>query len=143
MIFEWDDRGDRHRSEDRGDGKTDSLIGRYGERFGGDLESIRRDGASTVYVFKSDFQKEPLELPEEEVSIVFMGGQGEPSQSAVTGDLILSLRGQGTMRVSRCVLKADSAKVEHPLLGSLEFGRAGISSLERIWKPKAKPLNDR
>lgn len=142
MILEWDDRGDRHRSEDRGDGKTDSLIGRYGERFGGDLESIRRDGASTVYVFKSDFQKEPLELPEEEVSIVFMGRQGEPSQSAVTGDLILSLRGQGTMRVSTCVLEADSAKVEHPLLGSLEFGRAGISSLERIRKPKAKPVND-
>jgi len=28
------------------------------------------------------------------------------------------------------------------LLGSLEFGRAGISSLERIWKPKPQPVND-
>jgi hypothetical protein len=143
MILEWDDRGDRHRSEERGDAKADSLIGRYGERFGGELESIRRDGASTVYVFKSDFQKEPLELPEEEVSTVFMGGEGMPSKSAATGGLILSLRGQGSMRVSTCVLEANFAKVEHPLLGSLEFGRAGISSLERIWKPEAKPVNDR
>jgi hypothetical protein len=112
MILEWDDRGDRHRSEERGDGKADSLIGRYGERFGGKLESIRSDGAATVYVFKSDFQKEPLQLPEEEVSTVFMGGEGKPSQSAATDGLILGLRGQGSMRVSTCVLEADSAKVE-------------------------------
>jgi hypothetical protein len=143
MILDWDDRGDRHRSEERGDGKDDSLIGRYGERFGGKLESIRANGASTVYVFKSDFQKEPLELPEEEVSTLFLGGQGKSSKSATTGGLILGLRGQGSMRVSSCVLEGDSVKVEHPLLGSLEFGREGISSLERIWIPKTKPANNR
>ncbi len=143
MILDWDDRGDRHRSEERGDGKLDSLIGRYGERFGGNLESIRAKGASTVYVFKSDFQKEPLELPEEEVSTLFFSGQGKPSKSATTGGLILGLRGQGSMRVSSCVLAGDSVKVEHPLLGSLEFGREGISSLERIWIPKEKPANNR
>jgi|694.fasta_scaffold67525_2 hypothetical protein len=142
-ILDWDDRGERHRSEERGDGKADSLIGRYGERFGGKLESIRANGTSTVYVFKSDFQKEPLELPEEEVSTLFLGGQGKPSKSATTGGLILGLRGQGSMRVSSCVLAGDSVKVEHRLLGSLEFEREGISSLERIWIPKEKPANDR
>ncbi len=142
-IFEWDERGDRHRSEDRGDGKADSLIGRYGERFGGRLEGIRANGASTVYIFKSDFQKEPLELPEEEVSTLFLSGKGKPSESATTGGLILGLRGQGSMRVSSCVLVGDSVKVEHPLLGSLEFGREGISSLERIWIPKGKPSKNR
>lgn len=143
MIFEWDDRGDRHRSEGRGDGKGDSLIGRYGERFGGKLESIRANGDSTVYVFKSDFQKEPLELPEEEVSTLFLSGQGKPSQSATSGGLILGLRGLGSMRVSSCVIEGDSIKAVHPLLGSLEFGREGLSSLERIWIPKAKTVNDR
>lgn len=142
MILDWDDRGDRHRSEERGDGKADSLIGRYGERFGGKLEGIRANGGSTVYVFKSDFQKDPLELPEEEVSTLFLGGQGKPSKSGTTGGLILGLRGQGSMRVSSCVIEGDSVKVEHPLLGSLKFGREGISSLERIWIPKAKPAND-
>jgi hypothetical protein len=47
------------------------------------------------------------------------------------------------MRVSSCVLAGDSVKVEHRLLGSLEFEREGISSLERIWIPKEKPANDR
>lgn len=142
-ILDWDDRGDRHRSEERGDGKADSLIGRYGERFGGKLEGIRANGASTVYVFKSDFQKDPLELPEEEVSTLFLGGQGKPSKSGNAGGLILGLRGQGSMRVSSCVLEGDSLKVEHPLLGPLEFGRGGISSLERIRITKAKPVKDR
>ena len=141
-VHEWDARGDRHRSEDRGDGKADSLIGRNGERFGGDLESIRRDGASTVYVFKSDFQKEPLELSEEEVSTLFLGGQSKPSKSGTDGGMILGLRGQGSMRVSKCVFEADTAKVEHPLLGALECRRVGISSLERIWKTKKQPVND-
>jgi hypothetical protein len=142
-ILDWDDRGDRHRSEERGNGMADSLIGRYGERFGGKLEGIRANGASTVYVFKSDFQKEPLELPEEEVSTLFLGGQGKPSKSGNAGGLILGLRGQGSMRVSSCVLEGDSLKVEHPLLGPLEFGRGGIASLERIRITKAKPVNDR
>jgi hypothetical protein len=96
-----------------------------------------------VYVFKSDFQKEPLELPEEEVSTLFLGGQGKPSKSATSGGLILGLRGLGSMRVSSCVIEGDSIKVAHPLLGSLEFGREGISSLERIWTPKAKTVNNR
>ncbi|MFM2198823.1 MAG: hypothetical protein RLZZ505_2255 [Verrucomicrobiota bacterium] len=143
MILDWDDRGDRHRSEERGDGKVDSLIGRYGERFGGKLQGIRPNGVSTVYVFQSDFQKEPLELPEEEVSTLFLGGQGKPSKSATSGGLILGLRGLGTMRVSSCVLDGGTVKAEHPLLGSLVFGREGLSSLERIWIPKAKTVNDR
>lgn len=142
-ILAWDDRGDRHRSEERGDGKGDSLIGRNGERFGGKLEGIRKDGGSTVYVFKSDFQKDPLLLPEEEVSTVFMGGESKPSKSGTSGGLILNLRGQGTMRLASCVLEGESVRIEHPLLGSLEFGREGITSLERIWIPKAKPVKNR
>lgn len=142
-ILEWDDRGDRHRSEERGDGKSDSLIGRYGERFGGKLEGIRGSGGSKVYLFKSDFQKEPLELPEEEVSTVFLGGDAKPSKSASEGGLILNLRGHGTMRLSSCVLEGETVRVEHPLLGALEFERSGIASIERIWIPKAKPAKNR
>lgn len=142
-ILDWDDRGDRHRSEERGDGKADSLIGRNGERYGGKLEGVRASGGSTVYVFRSDFQKEPLELPEEEVSTLFLGGHGKPPKSGNAGGLILGLYGQGSMRVSSCILEGDSLRVEHPLLGPLEFGRGGISSLERIRKPGEKPKNDR
>ena len=139
-VLEWDDRGDRHRGEERGDGKDDSLIGRYGERFGGTLDSIRRDGASAVYVFKSDFQKEPLELPEEEVSTVFFRGGGI-SRTEETGDIIVNLRGGGTMRVSSCTLNGDGFDAAHPLLGQLKFDKSGVDSLERIWIPKANPVS--
>jgi hypothetical protein len=143
QILSWDDRGDRHKSEEKGEGKGDSLIGRFGERFGGKLESIRPNGNSTVYVFKSDFQREPLELPEEEVSTLFFGKAGKNPQSEKNSSLLLNLRGQGAMRVSSCVVVDDSVKIEHPLLGSLQFARAGLSSLERILIPKAKPVNNR
>jgi hypothetical protein len=142
-ILEWDDRGDRHRSEERGDGKSDSLIGRYGERFGGKLEGIRGKGGTKVYLFKSDFQKEPLELPEEEVSTVFLAGDAKASESDNVGGLILNLRGHGTMRLSTCVLEGDTVRVAHPLLGSMEFDRSGIASIERIWISKAKPVKKR
>lgn len=138
-VLEWDDRGDRHRSEERGDGGSDSLIGRYGERFGGKLMSIRVTDGQRVYLFKSDFQNEPLELPEEEVSTVFLGAGARDTKSDVMGGLIVNLRGHGTMRLSSCVLEADTVKAVHPLLGSLEFDRSGIASIERIWIPKAKP----
>ena len=139
-ILEWDDRGDRHRSEDRGDGRNDSLIGRYGERFGGQLMGIRVTGGQRVYMFKSDFQDEPIELPEEEVSTVFLGGDERDTKSDVVGGLILSLRGNGSMLLSSCTLQNDTLKAVHPLLGSLEFDRSGVGSIERIWIPKAKPL---
>lgn len=138
-ILEWDDRGDRHRSEDRGDGKADSLIGRSGERFGGGLLAIRKAAGETVYVFKSDFQKEPLELPEGEVSTVFLSGDSR--QPSSKDGLILNLRGKGKMRLSSCVLDGEFATVSHSLLGSMKFNRAGIASFERSEIPKAKEVN--
>jgi hypothetical protein len=137
-VLEWDDRGDRHRSEDRGDGKADSLIGRSGERFGGRLLAVRKSGVETVYVFKSDFQKEPLELPEVEVSTIFLGGDSR--QPDPEDGLILNLRGKGKMRLSSCVFEGESVTVLHPLLGSMKFNRGGIASLERPEIPKAKAV---
>lgn len=139
-ILEWDDRGDRHRSEERGDGKSDSLIGRNGERLGGMLTGIRKDGETSVYLFKSDFQKDIMELPEEEVSTLFLSGQSEPEQKDVSGGYVLSLRGGGEISVSSCAFGDGKVRVVHPLLGSLEIDRAGITSLERRPVPKAKPI---
>lgn len=139
-VLGWDDRGDRHRSERRGEGKEDSLIGRNGERFGGTLRGIRNDGGATVFLFKSDFQKEIIELPEEEVSTVFLGGDGRRPDTGNVGGLILRMRGKGEMRVSSCVFGDATVKATHPLLGPMEFARDGISSLERREIPKAKAV---
>lgn len=142
-VLEWDDRGDRHRAEDRGDGKSDSLIGRNGERHGGRLTGIRRDGDASVYLFKSDFQKEIMEWPEVEVSTVFLGGQGDLGSEDFSGGFMLSLRGGGEMSVSSCTLASGKVSVQHPLLGTLEIAREGITSLERRLAPKAKPNKSR
>lgn len=142
-ILEWDDRGDRHKSEDRGDVETDSLIGRFGERFGGNLTRIRKDDGGTVYYFKSDFQKDLIELPEEEVSTVFFAKTDEDAIHREMEGLILRLRGGGEMRVSACEFGTKTVKAVHPLLGALEIDRAGITSLERREIPKAEPVEDR
>ena len=144
-IFEWDERGDRHRSEDRGDRKLDSLIGRYGERFGGILTGIREDKQEegAVYLFKSDFQEDVIEMPEQEVSTIFFASEdGEKVHEELEG-LILRLRGGGEMRISTCEFREKSVKVVHPLLGEMELDRAGITSLERRTIPKAEPVENR
>ncbi|MEP2777680.1 MAG: hypothetical protein ABJQ29_09220 [Luteolibacter sp.] len=143
QVAEWDERSDRHRSEERGDGSSDAMIGRYGERFGGRLVAIRKEGDSTVYEFKSDFQKEPLLLPESEVSTVFFAGEDE--ESAATGGsdgLILRLRGNGELKLASCVFGAETVKAKHPLLGALELERTGITALEKRDIPKANPVEN-
>lgn len=143
QVLEWDDRSDRHRTEERGDGKSDSLIGRYGERLGGKLTGIRRDGETSVYLFKSDFQKEVLELADQEVSTVFIGGEAATAEKRSTGGFTLGLRGRGEMQVSSCIFGSDQVTTEHPLLGSVEIDRSGITSLQRRKSRRAKPVKSR
>ncbi|QTN34005.1 hypothetical protein HZ994_17330 [Akkermansiaceae bacterium] len=142
-VLEWDDSADRHRSEERGEGGEDSLIGRNGERLGGKLTSIRRDGGKAVYMFKSDFQKDLLAVPEQEVSTVFVGDGAKPAKKSKSGGMTLSLRGGGQMEVSSCVFRSGKVTAEHPLLGSLDIDRDAILSLQRRAAPKANPLPSR
>ena len=139
-IAEWDERSDRHRSEDRGDGSLDAMIGKYGERFGGRLLSVGDESGVRVYEFKSDFQKEPLRVPESEVSTVFFAGGKEASED--DGGLILRLRGRGMLTLDSCVFGKETVKAEHPLLGSVEVKRAGITALEKRDIPKAQPIEE-
>lgn len=138
QIAEWDDRGDRHRTEDRGNLDEDSLIGRYGERFGGRVISISEGEEGLVYRFKSDFQKESIELPESEVSTIFFAGSGEDKAVEEFEGLVLRLRGKGELRVSGCEFIKDIVKIRHPLLGKIELDRRGVTLLERRTAPKAK-----
>ena len=75
-ILELDNVRARHRSEDRGDTKTDSLISRDEDRWSGRLIRIRKGPEGAVFSFKSDFQDEPLELSEADVSTVFFRPAG-------------------------------------------------------------------
>ena len=141
-VAEWDERRDRHRSEERGSGESDSLIGRYGERFGGRLMAVKDEGDVQTYVFQSDFQEAAVELPEEEVSVVFFATKGSEDGGNGEKGYELLLRGLGEMRVSGCEVGKDVVRVMHPLLGVLEIQRAGVMRIRRSDFPRAKAVID-
>lgn len=139
-LSEFDDARARHRAENRGDTKTDSLISRDEDRWGGKLTGIRNGPDGAVFLFKSDFQEEPLELAENDVSTIFFAATaGAPAAPPAEESLALRLRGDGLLRVTSCVFSEDNVTAVHPLLGDLKIQRAGVAALER---PDAKPEAD-
>lgn len=141
-ISELDDARVRHRAEERGDPKADSLISREDDRWGGKLLDIRKSGAGVLFRFKSDFQNDPLEIPEADVSTVFFAGKDGAGKTDGKHPFLLRLRGEGSLRVSSCQFTPDEVTAEHPLLGSLKLRRRGIVALERtdlIPQPDPEP----
>jgi hypothetical protein len=138
-ILELDTAGTRHRAEGRGDVKTDSLISRDEDRWGGRLIGIRKGPEGAVFSFKSDFQEEPLELAEADVSAVFFAKPAQTDVLAPVHQFVLRLRGEGSLRVASCAFSADEVSARHPLLGPLKIRRAGVSGMERLdSKPEVK-----
>ena len=139
-ILELDDSRGRNRGEERGDPKQDSLISREDDRWGGRLIEIGKTGDGAVFRFKSDFQKDPLEIPEADVSTVFFAARdgGVPDDKA--HPFVLRLRGEGALRVASCQFSEEAVSATHPLLGPLTFRREGIVALERTdLKPRSAP----
>ena len=141
QVLEFDNSSARHLSEDRGDPMFDSLISRDDDRWGGHLQAIRKGPEGPVFLFKSDFQEEPLELAESDVSTIFFAkaddGKTLPQQEH---PFVLRLTGGGSLRVASCVFSDGDIQAEHPLLGPLKINRAGVSSLEKVKpSPRAAP----
>jgi hypothetical protein len=136
-IAELDNAHARHRAENRGDPKVDSLISVDEDRWGGKLTSIREGAEGKVFLFKSDFQDEPLELRESDVSTVFFAVADPAPARAEANPFALRLPGDGMLRVSSCTFSEDRVTAVHPLLGTLDIARNGVTSLERRdTKPK-------
>jgi hypothetical protein len=142
QLIEWNLSKDRHLTEDRGDPKTDALIIRGGDRFGGRLKSVRQSEDGMVYNFKSDFQDEPLEIPESEVSSIFFASPEKPANAEKPpSNIRLKLGGNGSLHFQSCTFDDTHAIAEHSLLGKLQVVRSGIISLEhKDNPPKAKPV---
>ena len=143
-VAEFDHAGTRHRSEDRGQAKTDSMISRDDDRWSGQLSGVKKTSGGILFAFVSDFQKEPLELAESDVSMIFFAQEENPTPPNRDQLLALRLRGGGLLKVTSCIFSEASVTAQHPLLGSLKIDRAGISSLQRIdsrlqSKSKMKP----
>ncbi len=143
QVLDFDDARERHHSEDRGDPKTDSMISRDEDRWGGRLMSIRPATDGPLVTFESDFQEQPLELRESDVSTVFFARTGDAAAVADGQDSwVVRLRGGGALHLTSCVISADRIAASHPLLGALDIGRAGVVALERLPEPAPAKKED-
>lgn len=141
-VLELDDSRGRHRAEDRGDPKLDSLISREDDRFSGKLLEIRKqgEGKNVVFRMKSDFQENPEEIPDSEVSTVFFAKKDGKAADPAGPPFVLRLHGKGSLRVASCRFTENEVTAIHPLLGALQFRREGILAMERVDpKPADKP----
>ncbi len=131
-VLDFDNTRERHRSENRGDTSIDSLISRYDDRWGGNLTKISKGVDGTVLAFKSDFQEQPLELLESDVSTVLFAKSGNATLQDKQARWVLKLRGEGSLHVTSCTFSEISVSALHPLLGPLEIKRTGVTALERL-----------
>ena len=139
-VAELDNSSARHHSEERGDPKTDSLISRDESRWGGRLTSIRNGPGGAMFSFKSDFQDQPLELSEGDVSTVFFAKpEAAVAEEKPDGRVVLKLAGEGALKVTSCRLDDGNFTVTHPLLGDLKIARKGVTALE---KPKSQAAKE-
>jgi hypothetical protein len=134
-VLEFDDSRSRHRSEDRGDPVRDSLISREDDRWSGELTEIQPTPKGLVFIFKTDFQDAPMEIPESDVSTVFLADGKNSSIKQAPHPFVIRLPGDGSLRVSSCRIGGEKITASHPLLGPLAIRREGIASIERTPHP--------
>jgi hypothetical protein len=129
QILAWDVQGDRHRTEERGDPKTDALIDSEGGRYSGHLESIATHAGVPLLRFKSPLLDKPMEIPATEVSTVFFATP--KPLAAAKPPLVLKVHGGGELHVESCRFAGDRISARHPLLGELALNRAALIAVER------------
>ncbi len=129
-VKELTGNNSKSHTEDRGATKEDALIGRNSERFGGKLLSISEVDQLKVYRFKSNFQEEPIDLPESEVSTIFLARTNETKPKSIDG-MNLLLQGGGFLTVTKSTFHQNTLVVTHPLLGEIQIDRSAVIRLER------------
>ena len=140
-VLDWNLKGERRRAEDRGDVTTDVLIGSKSVRFSGKFLAAKKGPDGMLYVFKSAFQEEALEVPESELATLFFVGKKDTAADVTKYPFILQLSSGGTLHVSACAFSAEQVEGTHPLLGRLTLRRAGVSAFERV-SPKSKDAQE-
>jgi len=136
QILAWDVESDRHRTEERGDPKTDALIDSEGGRYSGKLESISTHAGVPLLRFKSPLLDKPMEIPAPEVSTVFFAAP--KAIEAAKPPLVLKVHGGGELHVESCRFAGDRISARHPLLGELALNRAALVAVERPASPSKK-----
>lgn len=140
-IRHWDASGDRHESEERGNPAADAIIDHDGQRFSGRLLQTEEREGQTVVLFKSPHLDEPLAIPANRISTLFLAN--DDGSAPPGSDLFFGLGVRGRISAASGSLDAREIHLEHPLLGPLTLDRAAIVSLERrepeIPEPSEEP----
>jgi hypothetical protein len=131
-ITELDNVRARHRSEDRGNPKEDSLISRDEDRWSGKLVKISQHPDGTVFHFKSDFQDTLLELSEKDVSTIFFSQPENAPPADPSPPFALRLAGEGSLQLTSSTFSQEDITAQHPLLGPLKIKRSGVVAMERM-----------
>lgn len=130
-VLTWDADGDRHRTEERGDNASDTLILAEGDRYSGDLEAIRAgtDGKA-VLSFKSPVLEQPMNIPARKVSTVFFKNPAK-SEATPAAPFVLRLQGGGSFQVDACSFSGSQIDIRHSKLGTLSMKRSAVASIEQ------------
>jgi hypothetical protein len=141
-VMTWDAAGDRHRTEERGDPKSDALIDAEGDRYSGRLESITNGEGKVMLSFRSPLLENPMKIPARNVSTVFFEKKEEEAPAFAPGELPFQVRllGGGMVRLSACNFTEGAMVGRHPGLGDVSIKRDAILSMEgglRVPEPKA------
>lgn len=131
-VFSWDPSSDRPLDADRGDASKDSLVVTDDEQFSGTLLETRTDPTGLTFLFKSDFQEKPLEIPASAVAIAFFAAAPDALPKAGDTPLRLRLQHGGSLRLSAFTFNGPTVNATHPTLGQIQLDRASIASLERV-----------
>lgn len=130
-VSESDATLQRHRAERRAAADRDSVITRKDERYTGELVGIAATNAGRVLSFKSDYGDKLVDLPEADVSTVLFSQSADDAAAASEVSYLLRVAGGGVLRIASCRFAEDVAIVNHPLLGSLKFGRKQLRVIEK------------
>lgn len=136
-VEDFDDTRKRQLTEQRGPLEMDSLISRDDDRWGGQLLGIRKVAEGLVFSFDSDFQQQPLELLESDVSTLFFAVETADGGSLQAHPFVLQLHGGGRLQVASCRFTETAVLAKHPLLGELVLARSGIAALELLERQPA------
>ncbi|MES2997429.1 MAG: hypothetical protein V4733_11525 [Verrucomicrobiota bacterium] len=135
-IKELDDMLQRHRDEERGDSKRDSLISREDDRWSGRLADMRTNAGRRLFSFAVGFRDEVLEIPMADVSTIFFA-EAQTGHGKTNNVCTVKLASGGTLTAESCVIGQDAVTVRHGLLGELTLKRSGLTAIE--WpEPAAK-----
>jgi|GEM_PF-1020370 len=130
-LLEWNLKGERRRSEDRGDVTKDVLITSDSQRHSGTLVETKKDPDGLLYVFKGAFQDEAIEVPEAEIATVFFVAKQPAAAQAPKDSFVIQLHGGGSLHVATCTFADELVEVTHNLLGKLTLQHGGVAAFER------------